>query len=33
MYNEAPEREKREKGVESLFKETMSENFLNLKRD
>ena len=30
---EAPEREKREKGVESLFKEIMSENFLNLKRD
>ena len=25
--------EEREKGVESLFKEIMSENFLNLKRD
>lgn len=28
-----PEGEERKKGAESLFKETVAENFLNLKRD
>ena len=33
MYNRDPKRRRKRKGIESLFEESMTENFSNLKKE